>query len=234
MRKTYPPLFLTALAAGLVFSCTGFFSTSLAPWAARDSVSLIPPVDAGNVQGLVAGAENSPDMSLELLKKIRDAANGAGGEEAAALQTAALQAAVNASGLGAALLNSMNDIAGIIDNPESARDFTGVLNDMPNLEQAGAVLMETLPEPGTPEFDMLVEKAGPDDLAAAAVALLASEAKGKGENFINDFDPSAADAGSARLAVALAEAAAKKYEASDSGGLFKDVLGGLNLIPKGA
>jgi hypothetical protein len=225
-----------ALAAGgLVFSCTGFFSTSLAPWAARDSAALIPPVNAGNVDDLIAGAENDPDMSLELLKKIRDAASGAGGEEAAGLQAAALQAAVNASGLGATLLNNVDNITGAIENPEgAAKDFSKILNEMPNLEQSGEILTEVLPDPGTPEFDAFVEKASPDDLTTAAVALLAAEAKGKDESFIDNFDPSAAETGSTKLAVAMAEAALKKYDDSDSGGMFKDLLGGLNLIPKEA
>jgi hypothetical protein len=226
---------LTILAAGgLAVSCTGFFSTTLAPWAARDPASLIPPVNTGNVKDLVAGSENNPDMSLELLKKIRDAANNAGGDEAAELQAAALQAAVNASGLGGAVLNSVDKIAEIVDDPEAAKDLAGILDDMPNLEQAGGVLAETLPEPGTPEFDAFVEKAAPDDLAAAAVALLASEAKGQEDDFIDNFDPAIVDTEAAKLAVALAEAAAKKYEDDDSGSLFKDLLEGLNLFPKGA
>jgi hypothetical protein len=191
-------------------------------------------VDTGNVKDLVAGSVGNPDMSLELLKKIRDAVRGAGGGEAAELQAAALQAAVNASGLGSTILNSASDIAGAVDNPENAKKFTGILNDMPNLEETGKVLTETLPEPGTPAFDAFVEKADPDDLAAASMALLASEAKGKDEDFIDNFDPSAAETGSAKLAVALAEAASKKYDESDSGGLFKDLLGGLNLFPKEA
>jgi hypothetical protein len=191
-------------------------------------------VNTGNVKDLIAGSENNPDMSLELLKKIRDAAGDAGGDEAAELQAAALQAAVNASGLGGAMLNSVDEIAKFMDDPEASKNLSKTINDMPNLEETGEVLTETLPEPGTPEFDAFVDKADPDDLAAASVALLASEARGQDEDFIDNFDPDAADTGAAKLAVALAEAAAKKYEDDNSDSPFKDLLEGLNLFPKGA
>jgi hypothetical protein len=227
--------FAVLVAAGLVCSCTEFFSTSLAPWAARDASSLIPPVTTGNVNDLITGSENNPDMSLAVLKKIQDAVNGASAEEASSLQAAALQAASNASGIGPVLLNKAGNISDVVNNPDSARDMVvDAINEMPNLKETGEALAAVLPEPGTPAFDAFVEKASADDLATAAAVLLAAEAKDKDADFINNFDPAAANTSSAQLAVALGTAASKKFDEGDSSGRFKDILGGLNLFPQGA
>lgn len=214
----------------LLFSCTDFFSTSLAPWAARDPNSLIPPVTTGNVDELIAGAENNPDMSLAILKKINDALKGADADEASSLQAAALEAAANASGLGPAILNQADDISQIMEDKDNAKGLViDALNDMPNLKETGETLTSILPEPGTPEFAAFVEKADADDLATAAAILLAAEAKNQGEDYINTFDASAAT-GSAKLAVELAAAASRKYEETESSSRLKDILEGLNLI----
>jgi hypothetical protein len=105
------------------------------------------------------------------------------------------------------------------------------INDMPNLKKTGETLTSILPAPDTPEFTACVEKADADDLATAAAILLAAEAKGKGDDYINNFDPDDALAtDSAKLAVGLANAALKKYEETESAGRLKDILEGLNLI----
>jgi hypothetical protein len=227
--------FIISAAAAGVFSCTDFFSTSLASWAARDPNSLIPPVTTGNVNDLVTGAENNPDLSLAVLKKIGDAVHGADADTASSLQAAALKAASNASGLGPALMNKMGQISELMENVDMAQDMViDALNDMPNLEKTGAALAEVLPERGTPAFDAFVEKSSPDDLATAAAILLASEAKGEADNddYIKNFDPSDPDiSDSALLAVELAKAASQKMDDDGSNSRLKDVLGGLNLVP---
>jgi hypothetical protein len=218
----------------LFFSCTDFFSTSLAPWAARNPDSLVPPVTTGNVDELVAGAENNPDLSLAILKKIKEALEGANPDDASSLQSAALEAAANASGFGPTLLNKASDISEIMENPDNVKGLViDAINDMPNLKETGETLIAIVPDPSTPEFADFVAKADADDLATAAAILLASTAKDSldGEGFINDFDPSAPDIPpSATLAVELAKAAAQKYSETESGGRLKDVLEGLNLV----
>ncbi|MDR2258061.1 MAG: hypothetical protein LBE14_02805 [Treponema sp.] len=214
----------------LFFSCTDFFSTSLASWAARSPDSLIPTVTAGNVDELIANSENNPDMSLAVLKKIEDALKNAGSGEASALQAAALGAAANASGFGSAILNKADDISKIMEDKDNAKGMVvDAIQDMPNLKETSETLTTILPKPGTGEFDAFVEKANPDDLATAAAVLLAAEAKGK-ENYIDTFDPGAADTESAKLAVELARAASRKYEEDNSTGRLKDILEGLNLV----
>jgi hypothetical protein len=222
-------------AAGVAFSCTNFFSTSLASWAARDPSSLIPPVSANNVNDLIAESENNPDMSLAVLEKIRDTIDGAGEDEASSLRAAALKAAANASGLGPALMSQMDQISAVVENTEKAQELVmNTLNDMTNIEAAGAALAGALPPPGTAAFDAFVEKSNSSDLATAAAVLLASEAKGKvdDENYIKNFDPSSPDVSdSALLAVELAKAASQKIDEEGSNSRFKDILEGLNLAP---
>jgi hypothetical protein len=223
---------LGILASGGVVSCTDFFSTSLAPWASRDPASVIPAIDANNVNDLIALSENNPDMSLEVLNKITAAIQDAGEDDASSLRAAALQAAANASSLGPTLLNKAGDISGVIEDPDGARNLIiDTINDMPNLEATRDALNSILPEDG-PAFDAFVEKASADDLAIAAAVLLAAEAKVEIDSgdYINNFDPENPNlSSSALLAVSLATEASKKYAADDSGSRLKEILDGLNL-----
>jgi hypothetical protein len=238
--------FLGVLAAPLLVSCTDFFSTSLASWAARDPASALPrEINTGNVDDLITIAENNPGMSLEILKKINDAVQNAGEDEASSLRAAALQAAANASSLGPTLLNKADDIAGSINNAEDAQNLViDAINDMSNLAETRDALNSLIPPPG-PAFDSFVEKADANDLATAAAVLLAAEAKDVMDDgdYIKNFDPSDPTLSpGAALAVQLATEAAKKYEAeaaasangngtgASSGGFLKDILDGLNLV----
>ncbi|MDR1098897.1 MAG: hypothetical protein LBL28_00300 [Treponema sp.] len=234
MGKSICFLFCLA-AAGLVFSCTGFFSTSLATWAARDPNAVLPPVTTGNVTDLISSSENNPDMSLAVLKKIKDAVDNASPETASSLQAAALQAAANASNMGPTLLNKVANISDVTDNMDDAKQLViDTINEMSNLSETSSTLTAVLPEPGTPSFDAFIEKANADDLATAAAVLIAAEAKGKvdGDEFINNFDPANPDlSSSAVLAIELAKAASQKYENGSSGSRLKDIIAGLNLIP---
>jgi hypothetical protein len=227
--------FMTIFAVfGLFFSCTDFFSTSLAPWAARDPSSLIPPVTMENVNDLIASSENNPDMSFEILVKIQEALENADPGAASSLQAAALEAAANASGFGQTLLNKASDISQLMEDKDNAKGLViDAINDMPNLKETGELLTAILPDPSTPEFADFIAKADADDLATAAAVLLASTAKDNldSEDFLTTFDPSAPDLPpSATLAIELAKAAAQKYEENESAGRLQDILEGLNLV----
>jgi hypothetical protein len=188
-------------------------------------------VTTGNVDELIANSENNPDMSLAVLKKIQDALKDAGSDDTSTLQAAALGAAANASGFGPAILNKADDISKVMEDKDNAKSLViDAINDMPNLKETSETLTTILPKPGTSEFSAFVEKANADDLATAAAVLLAAEAKGKDESYINTFDPNTAATGSTKLAVELARAASKKYEDDDSPGRLKDILEGLNLV----
>jgi hypothetical protein len=221
-------LLIFLLAAAI--SCSQFFSTSLAPWAARDPASLIPPVTTGNVGELITMSENDPDMSLEVLKRIKDAAKNADPDKASDLQAAALKAAANASGIGSALLQQAGNISELMNNAGNPQDLiVNTLNSMNNLNSAGDNLVEILPAPGTPEFDAFVAKASADDLAIAAAVLLAAEAKSavNSEDYINSFDGTGTGP-QVELAIELAKAADAK--GTELSGALKDILDGLNLI----
>jgi hypothetical protein len=228
-----------ALALGLIlgmgclfFSCREFFSTSLAPWAARDPDKLVPGVTVGNVNELLAAMENNPDMSMALLKKIKEAADRSSGSDKAKLQNSALKAAVNAAGLGSAVLNKVGEIASV-GNPDDAKKLlVNAINDMKNLVDAGSILTSTLPKPGDAEFAAFTDAADPDDLAINAALLLAGEAKKHGniDNYIdNIFDRQAPATATENLAVNMAVSAVDKYVTAGINGPFKDLLDGINL-----
>ncbi|MDR1586657.1 MAG: hypothetical protein LBS57_04290 [Treponema sp.] len=231
-------VYIFSAAAFLICSCTQFFSSSLAPWAARDPGALVPPVTTGNVKELIEVAENNPDLSLEVLRGIDKALQDANDDEKNSLQAAALQAASNASGMGTAIMHQAGNISEIMEDKDNAKKLvTDVLQDMDNLSDTSNLLVDILPEPGTPEFDAFVKKANADDLAIAAAILLAAESKeqinsGDYFNSFNPNDPAASLNPRENLAVGLAKSALDKSDEPNSGlsGRLQDILEGLNLL----
>ena len=216
------PLVLTV--GILSASCTDFFSTSLASWAKRDPHNLIPPVDAGNIAELVNNPyiADDPDLSLALLENIDAAMDGASDEDKEILQNAALEVAVNASGLGQAALGVLIDLDSLADNPKDV--IIDAINGLDNLEAAAELLCSILEG-----FDPDNVNADPNDLALAAIVLLTGEAKkapGGVEGYINGFTAGGASTDAEQLAVALATAAAGQL----SDGSLKDVLSNLGLF----
>jgi hypothetical protein len=216
-------------------SCRQFFTTSLAPWAARDPASLIPPVTTANIQDLLEQSANSPDQSLALLDKIKDALATASAEDQAVLQAAALSAASNASGVATSILSNAGDLLNAMESGQQS-DIISVVSDaiagLSNLASTATVLADILPAPGTPAFDDFVAQASPEDLAMAAIVLLAAEAQASGgvEHYITQFPPTSPNT-TESLAVALAGAAAASYAASGGTGQLADILAGLHLTP---
>jgi hypothetical protein len=235
--KNISPLF-AALGAFFFVSCTDFFSTSLAPWAARDPSSLIPPVTASNINDLIVQAENDPELSFSLLKKIKDARETATGPELSKLQTAALEAAVNATGLGNSLLNTAGEISSVIGDAEKARGLvTDAISGMSHLAEAGNLLNDILPKPGgdPAEFQAFTETASSESLVMSAAVLLAAESK-KHDNvdeYIGNFDVNQPLNPSEQLTVNLANAALEKIEEEGAQGPLGDILAGLNLSSAG-
>ena len=221
---------LPFLAIAVLVSCTDFFSSSLASWAARDPKNLIPDVTVDNVNELVELAENDPDLSLEVLLKIEEAVEGASDEEKAALQVAAVEAAGNAVGLGQTILNSAGEFAGLEDNDDAIDAILDAIDNMPNLEEASSALYDLLPkDPSGEEFDNFINTASADEIALAAILLLAGEAKKSGddEEYVDNFrsNPTSPEA---QLALDLTAALAdKEDELSET---MRNILEGLNLI----
>jgi hypothetical protein len=229
-------VFLPGMAAILVLcgACSDFFSSSLAPWAARDPSRLVPPVTVGNVRELILRAENNPDLSLEVLKGILDAVVTSAGSDRAALQAAALQAAANASGLGVNLLNQAGDLDVFTDPAMTKELVKAGINSSDNLVESGSVLAAALPNPDDDAaYAAFVAAAVADDLAMAAMVLLASEAKQTGDSsaYIDSFNTTGSPLNqSEKLALKLAESAAQKYDAEGGTGPLKDILDELHLI----
>ena len=223
-------LFPLVFAIGLLgSSCTGFFSTSLAAWAKRDPHSLIPPVNAGNIDELVNNLfiADDPDLSLALLENIDAAMDDASDEDKEILQNAALEVAVNASGLGLAAMGLLDDLDSVQDDPKSA--IIDAINGADNLEASSELLCSILEG-----YDPYNENVSPEDLAYAAIVLLAAEAK-KAENepggvdgYIDDFANRSPNPGAEQLAIDLATAALDG--AGDTSGPLWDTLRDLGLI----
>ncbi|AEF80687.1 hypothetical protein [Leadbettera azotonutricia] len=240
--RVFPILGVVLIWGGLFVSCTEFFSTSLAPWAARNPDNIIPAVTTGNVDELIAMTENNPDMSLAVLKKIEDAAKNATGDAKTALQTAALEAAVNATGMGSAVLNNVDKLV-TVDEDNAKKLVLDAIHDMKNLDASCKTLMGILPPPPPitypptpdPAFDAFTANANPDELAMAAAMLLAGELNKQDdpEAYINDFDPKNINdpESSANLAAALALVAAIDYDTIEDNGPLRQLLDGLHLLP---
>jgi hypothetical protein len=194
-----------------------------------------PPVTTDNVYDLIAQTENDPDLALEVLRGIKNAAAHASGKDLALLQAAGLKAAANASGLGAAMLNHAGDLTNAFADGDKTRGIVkDSIGELDNLEETGAILADTLPDPGdTAAFAAFVEASSADDLTMAAAVLLASEAKSRSDSssYIDSFDSQASGHNEKEtLAIKLAAAASKKYDDEGGTGPLKDILAGLNLI----
>jgi len=229
MKKLIRDSFILIVILLLLGSCTDFFSTSWASWAARDPSKLIPKITVDNVYEIIEMAENDPDLSLEVLKKIEEAVENASDDEKGKLQTAAVEAAANAVGLGQTLIGTAGDLANLdAEDEEAAKKLVlDTINSMPNLEEASESLGNLLKDPTN-----FIETASADDIALAAILLLAGDAKKNGsddmDEYIEDFinDPS----DQAKLALELAEALEDKID--DLSESLKTILEGLNLWPK--
>jgi hypothetical protein len=220
-------------------SCTQFFTTSLATWAQRDPADLVPEVTASNVDTIVEQADKSPDLSKSVLKKIEETLKDnppKSTEDKVKLQTAALDAAANASGLVPALLDNSEDIVNAIDseNPEDTVIplVSEIIAGLDNLSDVSTSLIAIIPDPDTDAFNAFVAEASPEDLAMAAIILLTAEAQTAGgvQEYIENFDPESSSlSGDEALAVALATQAVDLYATEGGTGHLSDILGSLNL-----
>ena len=219
-------------------SCTDFFSDSLGKWAARDKSKLVPKVTVDNVDELITLAENDPDLSLEVLRKIQEAAAGSSDEDLAKLQAAALEAAANASGGASAILDGLGSLSSIDENSDVEKIVMDAINAMQNLGDTTAILSAILPPPPAdplhPENDeafmAFANQASASDLALAAVLLVAGEVQrteaDSFEGIINNVGSS--DSVKQAQAMAIVTILAEREDAI-SGPLF-DALDGLGFF----
>jgi hypothetical protein len=231
--------FLPVLGFFGLVSCTDFFSTSLAPWAQRDRTNLNIKVTASNVDKLIADYGNDPDTSLAVLKGIEKAVKNASGQDKLDLESAALEAAVNAAGLGNTVLGKSSEIFDAIDSGTSA-DVTNLVTDimdsLDNLDASASALIGALPDPSDAAFAAFIANSQPDKLALAAAVLLAAEAEkaGGASGYVTGFTGTAtAGNKNEEMAVAIASGLASNYASAGSGStdeLIKNMLEKLKLI----
>jgi len=244
LRYRFFCIILGVSAALVIASCTDFFSTSLFPWAARDPNSLIPTLTAQNIDDLLKLAENDPNLSLALLKKIQSAKNGMSVADQQKLMNASLQAAVNAAGLGQSVLGAAGSLATIDFKAADATDQAknAVLNavgSLSNLDAASQALLGTLPQPGSnpaapsQEFIDWAKNANPDDMAMAAVVLVAGgigNISDTSDEGIKEYLDGLSNKTETPENLALALAIATQLEGRKVSGPLGSVLEGLQLL----
>jgi hypothetical protein len=231
-------------------SCTEFFTKTLAPWAARDPASLIPPVTTGNIGDLIEMTQDNPDNSLALLDKIKDAANKASGDEKSRLQAAALETASNAAGLGQAIISNAGKLTSVDTEDDARKLVTDAINSMKNLNESASLLTAIVPQPAEPfdpeniddPFNKMAASAAVDDLAMAALVIIAAEAKTQEQTHENGVDGYVDDLkdkidnnelnDNENLAKAMALAATLESRQDELSPSLKDALSGLNLFQK--
>jgi len=220
------------------FSCTDFFSDSLGKWAARNKSRLIPKVTVGNVDELISMAENDPDLSLEILRKILEEGGKISPEDYARLQAAALEAAANATGGANAILEGLGSLS-TIDMDSVEQIILDTLNSMPNLEEASRLLSEILPVPADPQnpeddetFMAFANNASSEDLALAAILLLAGEVLRTDADDFESVMDNISESDSVKQAQAMAIVSVLSEREDAVTGPLRDALEGLGLIKK--
>lgn len=221
------------ITAGMGSGCRQFFTTSLAPWAARDPATLIPTVTAANVGDLAQQTADNPDLAAALLDSIAAAIPGASPEDAAALQAAALDVAANASGVTTALYGTLStiDVNNIqnIDQNALLDTISATLAGLDTLQSVAATLADIIPYSVSGTSITLdadfVAAATPEDLVAAAIVLVAAEAQASEnvQGYISTFNPSS-PSDNAAIAVALVNAAVSSGGTGDLLDTFIDLF----------
>jgi hypothetical protein len=229
------PFLCILMTASSFTSCQDFFSSSLFPWAARNSSSLIPPVTADNVDELIKMAENNPDLALAVLKGIQKGLKGASFSEAGRLRAAAIRAAVNAVAIGPSLLGNLGEVSASMNQDKAVKFVTDAVGDMKNLSAARDILAAITPDPQKDKkaFDAFISAAEAEELAIASLTFIAAEAKDKGDNmndYVASFDSSRTLSVPEKLAVRFAAEAVLKTDEKKYNGSLRSLLEGLNLI----
>jgi hypothetical protein len=190
-------------------------------------------VTTDNIDDLVSQSEGNPDMAAAVLNGIEDAMAGASAAEQAELRAAAVNLASTASGVGVAILNDAGTILENLDGADVVSNISDAIGGLSNLDSTASTLVAILPSPDdTVAFDAFVAQATADDLAMAAVVLLADKATSSSdgtEAYLNGFDSSAATSPQELLALKLAESARAKNTAEGGGGTIGELLDALNL-----
>lgn len=228
-----------AVAALFFTSCQDFFTTSLASSLARNPADLVPNVTASNAAALAAQVASDPAASLIVLDGLAAVIAAASDEQQPALVALALGVASNASGVGGALLQSTGSLADLLMNgdfeDESVQEDLFAIVDsaiagLGTLSDTAATLVSILTGTSA-SIDDIAATASADDLAMAAVVLLAASAADAGgvADYVDYLGTSPALNATEQLAADLAEAAAAKYAAEGGTGPLADLLAALNL-----
>ncbi len=234
-------LLMLGFAASLV-SCQNFFTTSLGTPFVRDSSTLVANLTVDNVADCVESAKNDQSLSLAILDSLSSLIDTASAEEVPALQSAALDAAVNASGVGTAIGEIISDstvldivLSGDLSDQTTQDELIGYVDDvltgLDNLSEASSLLVDVLPDPtDTTAYAAFVDSSTPEQLAMAAVTLLADAATSSGDDlvtFVSTLDTSDSEIA---LAMDLATSAADKYAVEGGTGAFSSILSAFGLI----
>jgi hypothetical protein len=205
---------VTAGLWGLLGSCE-VFTTSWGTWAARKDLSRsMPEVNSGNVKDMVFEFAGDPDASLALLGKIAEAVKGTTDpNEKSKLRAAALDAAINASGMTQVFI----DHIGVLLETASGSDeidvdeMFSIFDKIEHTEAISNQLVTIIPtKKADPKgFQDLSQEAGSATIVMGALILVVAEKGNKSiEEYIEDLDPDVPSNTKAELAIDFIEAGA--------------------------
>jgi hypothetical protein len=125
------------LCGALIFtSCDNFFSTSWGTKREYDSSRIV--INAGNIDEWIEAADGNPALAAAITDKIKQELSGAGSNggqltpDQAKLQQVGIDMAIEASGIGTAIITSAADIVSNLQNLNTS-DADGLKNTMTDL-----------------------------------------------------------------------------------------------------
>lgn len=216
-------------ALALLVSCTGFFTTS---WGgARDPGRMT--VTADNVQQLLGNAKGDANASKGILDKIAEMSN-----PDAAMKTAAVTAARQASGIELELLKNLSDL---IDAAQ-AQDGSGLEtivellsgaikdNDLPGISADLTKILggDNINDEGEFRNPSFLNNVGELDITVLTVTLVLAEVEKSGKDlptYLADLDVNAPPSPSEEVIVALARVAVNR--GTNIGSMLDGFFGGL-------
>jgi hypothetical protein len=230
---------LAVAAVVLLSSCSNFFTTSWGKSSARDPGTI--KVTSSNVKDLLKESKGDTKTSRGILSKIKDQVAGKENPDPT-LQTAAVTAANQASGLGTVVLDSIDTILG--DDVPTEEALNQLLAEVQNktkgndLQGIAADVAASLPKPTADSEGALVfpdsfyDSTSEADLTLLTLTLVLAESEGYGDfdTYIETWTDGTRDLSdstgiltpSERIIAAAANGIIKK-----KGGTLGDMLNGL-------
>ncbi len=191
------------LLAGILTSCTDFFTTSWGEWAARDKSTLVKNVTSDNIDELMATAANDKEMQVIIMNNLVDAVSKEENpDKKKKLQNAGVELALSTTNIMDTVLGSVGELTslmdggdgGEVDTDEVITYVTDILNSMSNLQGSTDNLSAMI---NIEDIDNLVDENNAMNMALTSVLLLCAEVQSVAseEKPMQDYFDDLADSG---------------------------------------